>query len=543
MKRQELLRYLNGELIESLFGFCYARTNDSVSAQELCSDIVFALVKAVRTEGGEIDRPYPFIWRVARNVYADYSAERRKKAEVFIGESGSVPASAVAENDDTQGELLKEVYRRIAFLTKAYRETMILYYLDGLSTAEIAKRLCAGEAAVRQRLFSARQKIKNEVNEMTAVENRPMSLKKIDFDFWGSGDPAWGDPRTVCKRQFSKHVVALLNRKPMSAGEIAEELNVPTVYVEDELELLTLGENGQYGLLRKTENGKYAVNFILMEENTIQKARSLYSEPLSKNCDILTRYAEDHREEYLSFPYLNRRVDLNLILWQQINRLYSAFISRVETVLARDYFPEFEEKPVRPFSVFGYINSGTSEINGCGWDGVSAENVCGFSEIHLNNIYNAYIQPHFHCGLNVSKDPQIQLALRSIEGLKIPSLSEADQEHAAKAIEQGYLYREGDTLYTKILVCSIESSQRLFSVSDQLNGALFEDSAKAIAEKIASLIRKTVQKHLLGEWRYANTLASMPFFNAIVEAFIEKGLLTPPENGIGAEGCWMCVSK
>jgi len=29
----------------------------------------------------------------------------------------------------------------------------------------------------------------------------------------------------------------------------------------------------------------------------------------------------------------------------------------------------------------------------------------------------------------------------------------------------------------------------------------------------------------------------------VVECLIEKGILTPPEDGIGAEGCWMGVKK
>ena len=51
MKKQELLNYFDDELLDKLFGFCYARTNDSCEAQELCSDIVFALVKTAHTDG------------------------------------------------------------------------------------------------------------------------------------------------------------------------------------------------------------------------------------------------------------------------------------------------------------------------------------------------------------------------------------------------------------------------------------------------------------------------------------------------------------
>ena len=31
--------------------------------------------------------------------------------------------------------------------------------------------------------------------------------------------------------------------------------------------------------------------------------------------------------------------------------------------------------------------------------------------------------------------------------------------------------------------------------------------------------------------------------NALIEPWVESGILTPPENGIGAESCWMTVEK
>ena len=100
----------------------------------------------------------------------------------------------------------------------------------------------------------------------------------------------------------------------MSAAEIAEQLNVPTMYVEEELELLTYGENGSYGLLRKLENGKYIINFILLDEDTMEKATAIYTDHLPKICDTISDFVNEHKEEYLSFPYLNKKVDFNLIL-------------------------------------------------------------------------------------------------------------------------------------------------------------------------------------------------------------------------------------
>lgn len=541
MRKQELLKQFDEDLLDKLFGFCYARTNDSYEAQELCSDIIFALVKAAHTDG-EITNLYSFIWRVARNVYADFSNNRRKYADThYDGDADEIfqfIADEVQLDDSTA--LLNAVYRRIAFLTKAYREVMIMYYLDGMSTAEIAKQQNTSEGAVRQRLFSARQKIKCEVEEMADTYHRPLALEKIDYVIWGTGNPNEGDPRMVCSRMFSKHIVWLCHKKPMSASEIAEKLNVPTVYVEEELEILRKGENGTYGLLRRMENGKYAINFILLDQETIEKANTLYTEQLPKICEMISKYIDKHKDEYLSFPYLNKTVDLNLILWQQIFVISDAFSDQVERILAADYFSQYG-KIDRPFSVFGYVDNGKQY--GGGWDGIYAENVCGYSKVRLDNIYITRIKPHFHCGLNVSIDSQIQLAIRAIDGLHISTLSESEKEHAAKAIECGYLYRDGDMLYTKILVCSEKDSDRLFEISQGLYEGFFEEDAKIVAEKIASLIQKVVPDYLLGEWRFANRLANMPVLDAVVEVLIEKGILIPPENGIGAEGCWMSVMK
>ena len=114
-------------------------------------------------------------------------------------------------------------------------------------------------------------------------------------------------------------------------SEAAEELHVPTVYVEEELEILSQGEDGRYGLLRRTDNGRgtigmdatgrYAINFILFDREEIRALWDVYQEQIPAFCPIASDYVAAHREEYMAFPYLNRKVDWNLVLWQQMHRL------------------------------------------------------------------------------------------------------------------------------------------------------------------------------------------------------------------------------
>ena len=331
----------------------------------------------------------------------------------------------------------------------------------------------------------------------------------------------------------------------MSASEIAGELNVPTLYVEEELEILRKGENGEYGLLRRLDNGKYAINIVLLDKDVFEKANEIYMERLPKICDTISDYIEEHKSEYLAYPYLNKKVDMNLILWQQISEISRAFSENVKRILKEKHFSDVAEVE-RPYSSFGYVDNGKYYGGGC--DGEYAENVCGFSKVHLRNIYITRVKAHFRCGHNISRDPQIQLALRAIEGLDITTLSEKEKEHAAKAIECGYLYRDGDMLYTKILVNALTDNYTLlendlFKISNGLRDGYFDTDAEIVAEKIADLIKKSVPDYLLGEWRFANVLANSPVLDAVVECLIEKGVLTPPEDGIGAEGCWMSVEK
>ena len=163
--------------------------------------------------------------------------------------------------------------------------------------------------------------------------------------------------------------------------------------------------------------------------------------------------------------------------------------------------------------------------------------------MHFDNIYIARIKKHFSCGHDISNDPLLQLAIRAIDGLDINTLTETEKEHSAKAIECGYLYRDGDMLYTKILACRLDDRDDLFKVSHGLDKGVFDAHAKTVADKLALLFKKSIPEHLLDEWEHANSLANLPILDAVVEHLIEKGILTPPENGIGAEGCWMSVNK
>ena len=369
---------------------------------------------------------------------------------------------------------------------------------------------------------------------------KPNTLNNIDFAIFGEGIIAWGDPRDICTRKLSKHIVRLCCQQPKTAKQIAAELNVETVYIEEELETLTKGKNGEYGLLRRLDHDKYVINFILFDKKTIDKAHYLYITQLLEIADVIEKFIQENKERFLKFPYMNHKVDWNLILWQQISAMSRTFSDTVYRILQEKYFSHISQIE-RPFSIYGYEYSETPYRYG--WDSIKAKHICGYSEIYFENIYNNRIKAHFCYEHNVANDPELQLAIQAINGIDIKSLSAQDKEYAAKAIASGYIYREEDILYTKILVNNVSDSTHLFEISGELARDYFMVPAKKVAANIAKLICDNVPEHLLGEWRFANELANLPILNALVDILIDKGILIPPKDGVGAEGCWMSVGQ
>ena len=547
MKQSELLNLIDRTLLENLYGFCYRRTSDHYESDELCSDILHAYVTAV-SRGGAIADPTAFLWKIAHNVYADFSERRRKRAETEAMLDPDITPDDIPCEDDEEimeirNERLTAIYRQIAFLGRAYRDVMIAFYLDGVSIAEIARREHTSVGAIKQRLFTAREKIKGEVTNMTTTNENAMKLQQMNWNVWGTGNPTTGQAAAHCQRQFSQHLVWLCRKQARTAKELSELLCVPMGYVEEELGIQCFGESG-YGMLRKTEDGKYISNVIMFDRAEIAAAQKIYLDRIPALCDVIVRFAEAHLDEYMSYPYLNKTVDKNLVLWRHVKH-YSGMVDwEVENAL-RGVFADVTETSDRPYSQFIYEDDPNARYWGGGADGIGGADIAGYKRLQIANLYNSTLQPHFRCGHNISDDPVLLLAIHALEGISMETLTEAEKEHAAKAIQCGYLYRDGDMLYTKFL-CEPMGESMTGNTTNVDHRPLTADIVpicREIAEELSVLLRKILPAHLLGEYRFANILAGIPLDDSLIETLIAKGLLTAPENGVGAEGMWMQIEK
>lgn len=549
MKTDETVRLLcDNEFLDKLYAYAYRRCSTSYEAEDLCSEIIADILKAAKN-GREIENFYAFVWTVAHRTYADFCRNKKAYSEkmMFNEYSDCVlyerysQIDAFVDRESEKSDILR-IIREISFLAKIYRDVMIMYYIDGMKISQIAKKLDISETTVKQRLFSARNTVKKEVQKM---ENKNLLLKPVNLAFIGTGNPVGNDPSEKAKeRLLSQNLIYLCKNEAKTAKELSEALCVPMPYIEDEIEIQCYGLNGSYGLLRNLGNGKYISNILIVDEEERKEANGIYEKYSDEIFACLKKAVESSRDKILSFPFLSKQRDVKFILWSLISNPVWIVEKKVSEILAEKYFADIE--PVkRDYTTaaidFHEIGAFKNAFIGC--DGVTAGDLCGYSQVFFANIYSDRIEKHFGCGYNLSTDPQILLTVRSIDGLDISSLSEAEKEAAAKAVECGYMRKNGAVLEPKILVFREEDRSAFFRLLSGFNDDA-ERIAGKIAEDIAVYIKKHLPRHLIGEYPYYNELiAASSILHDIIEVCIREGLLLAPENKICAEGTYMTVKK
>lgn len=548
MKTNEILKLIGDkEFLDKIYQFSYRRCNTSYEAEDLCSDIILAVISAVHNQES-IENFYAFVWTIARRVYADYSEKRNQTRQTIIIENSDLLLAAKENEIDSfieeaaEQEQIKKIFVDISFLSKAYREVMVLYYLDEMKVKDIALKLGINETAVKQRLFSARNTVRKEVETMS---NRNLSLKPIRLAIVGTGNPMGNDPRTKADRVLSQNLIYLCKDKAKTAKELSEELCVPMPYIEDELEIQVYGENGKYGMLRKLDNGKYITNILLVDYSEYDEANKIYEKYLDEYIPILKANFEKQKQDILLFPYLSEQSDATFIMWALISRTIWDFEKRVKEVIGKNYFSDVE--PVkREFTTVAtaFRDDMNPNFGFYGCDGIQSNSVWKYRYVHFSNIYGARKEKHFACDHNITNDDKLLLTLKALDGtLSIDVLSDTEKEVAAKAIECGHIKKCGKILLPKIVAYEKKFDKAFHNMAIALNENT-EALVERIAKELAEFMRKHIPEHLINEYEYyTGCIAGVRFLHETIEACIKERLLCEPENKIGAEGVLMVIEK
>lgn len=252
------------ENLKTIFAYALSRVANKDEAEDLTSEIVLVILQSEHKIKDE-NAFYRYVWSIAANTYRKFMRKKMRNAFDELSEEcedGSDFTESLFVRED-----VKVLRREIALLSKEYRECTIAYYFDELSCAEVSEKLGITLEMVKYYLFKTRKILKEGISMEREFGEK--SFKPAAFEFM-----------TIFTGEFNREYQNLFARKlpgqilmsayytPMTTRELAIELGVASVYLEDELELLE-----KYGLITKKPTGKYQTKLLIYTDDFIEEFR------------------------------------------------------------------------------------------------------------------------------------------------------------------------------------------------------------------------------------------------------------------------------
>lgn len=237
------------EYLQKIYGFAVKKSFNYEEAEELSSEII-AEVYTSLLHLDEIANIEGYIWRISEHVYSKYVASKKRHQGVSI-DNVILPYYENYSNLEAQEEIEK-LRLEIAFLNKTRREIVYKHYYENRSIRSISSEMKIPEGTVKWHLNKAR----NDLKEGYTMERKigKLGLNPVKASCFGHGGDPGGNlgPETYLGDSLNLNIVYSVYHTPRTKSEIAEELGMTPVFIEDRITYLE--ENG---FLTKISNEKY----------------------------------------------------------------------------------------------------------------------------------------------------------------------------------------------------------------------------------------------------------------------------------------------
>lgn len=259
--------------------FAFKRTYRKEDAEDLAQEIVLELLASYnRLRQPEAYRGW--MWAVARNTYKRWlrsSNRRRGEVEdagfgpgmINLADSAPTPDSLITDREE-----LSKLRREIGLLTKAYRDTVILYYVKEKSCTEIGQILGMSTTMVKQVLFKARKIMKEGMSMIREYGEKSYNPSDFTIYFWGDNSR---DIFKLFERRLPGNILLSVIKNPLPIKRISIETGVPSAYLEDELTILESN-----GLIRRTTKQEFQTDIVVLSKTVIQRLEALYRQAASE---------------------------------------------------------------------------------------------------------------------------------------------------------------------------------------------------------------------------------------------------------------------
>ena len=294
------------EYLRKIYGFAAKKSFSYGETEELCAVILKELYESL-LKSDEIYNLEGYVWRISEHVYSKY-VQYTKKHKCVSFDGLNISCRDTYDFGEEEEELLR-LRREIAFLTKTRREIVYSYYYENKSIAFISERYGLPAGTVKWHLNKARHELKEGFTMERKIGRLGIKPVKATGIGHGGNPGPNGGPEYYLKDSLNLNIVYSVYHSPKTREEIAEELGVTPVYIDDRVALLESN-----GFLVRKSGDKFTTyvcfepeSYSLEKEEARQKKRLEIAKMLSEDyAAAVIKAVSDVKSVYI--PSSNREL-------------------------------------------------------------------------------------------------------------------------------------------------------------------------------------------------------------------------------------------
>lgn len=505
--------------VKKLFGFAMSKLSKIDEAEELAAEIAFQVYDSL-LKHDNIENLDSYIYRIAKNVYARYIDGMKQTTAVdgieYIPDSKDFTHELI--NSESYGILRRE----ITYLSKIQREIIVQHYFHDKKVWEIANLLSLSANTVKWHLACSRKELKTGMERTRttgALGTEPIRLINMGHSGYVGNK---GDTEDFLAKVITQNIAYAAYHQPRTINEIAEELGINPIFVEDEVAVLE-----EYGFMDKLKNGKYRTNIHITIPS--KASHDIYKEINPKYARLFAeKFFKPALEQITEIPEWLQVPDndINLLKWSLV-----CFMSEKLAVAGDNYSKFSVERPDGGnFIAFATVDvKSKSDLNMSDTDRDIYWACGGMTRKHITDSMrweSWQLNCHWtgrDCGWrdNLSEDyDKLYFWLKE----QLPE-SSANAESYARLLEKGYLIKNCDGYRCNLILC--DSKQKWQDFIPNATEEIMELSREYAAEVTkAELYGQPEHMHEL--IRYLNQNAACALHTRVMKVLLDMGVLKMP---------------
>lgn len=282
------------EFSKKIYGFAVKNSFSYDEAEELCGEMLKEVYVSL-LQSDEIVNMEGYIWRICQHTYARYVSETKKKQGVAI--DGMEIAWFDRHDFGETEENLVKLRKEIGFLTAKRRKIVYSFYYENKTIQQIATEQGLPEGTVKWHLNKARNDLKEGFSMERKVGNLGINPVKA-IGFGHNGKPgAHGGPEYYLQDKLNLNIVYSVYAEPKTSDEIAEELGMTPVFLEDRINLLAAN-----GFLVETGKKRYTTYVKFSPTKSSAEMKENIRKQKEKAAQILVeKYVQNVRDALKDF--------------------------------------------------------------------------------------------------------------------------------------------------------------------------------------------------------------------------------------------------